>query len=628
MQSRAKITAADIARLAGVGRAAVSNWRKRYESFPRPVGGTAASPQFDLDEVEQWLSEQGKLPAVADEDRLWRSLLAVAEGPAEALAVAGEHLLGRQALPFEELRPALDALSAAIGEEPALEALWDRFADQPGQRAVTTPDALADLMVTLAGVRAGSVLDPACGTGRLLRAATRAGAEAVYGQDNDAAATRLASLWLGSSGSAGEIRTGDSLRHDGFPDLTVNAVVANLPFGLTNWGHEELGYDRRWEFGVPPRTEPELAWVQHALAHLTTGGRAVLLMPPSAAGRRAGRRIRAELLRRGVVRAVVALPPGAAAPHAVGLHLWVLERDVASPASDVLFVDAGTEPLDLAFKRITDAVERGGALVHSVPVVELLDDEVDLTPGRRGHPGPSGPDFAAAVFDDWKRLSEVLDSLHELLPAVSAIAEPGIALPSVSVADLIRSGHLQLLGPVRVGSADSGSASEVLVLTSDDVLQGRPAGRADLRPAPLITLEPGDVVVPTAAFGLSPRVIVDGGPLLGRGLHLLRSDQQSLDPWFLAGYLRTSANERQTGSSSGSQRSDVRRAQVPRIPVEEQRRHGSIFRKLQQFDMAVRAATVIGDRLTRQTADGLAAGALTPNREDDASSEGTSAVKA
>ncbi|MDT5033311.1 MAG: hypothetical protein QOC94_3482, partial [Actinoplanes sp.] len=76
VQQRARVTAADIARLAGVGRAAVSNWRKRYDSFPTPVAGTAASPQFNLDEIEKWLAEQGKLTAVAAEDRLWRSLLA------------------------------------------------------------------------------------------------------------------------------------------------------------------------------------------------------------------------------------------------------------------------------------------------------------------------------------------------------------------------------------------------------------------------------------------------------------------------------------------------------------------------------------------------------------------------
>lgn len=59
MQDNAtEVTAAGIARLAGVGRAAVSNWRRRHADFPRPVGGTETSPSFALAEVESWLRKQ------------------------------------------------------------------------------------------------------------------------------------------------------------------------------------------------------------------------------------------------------------------------------------------------------------------------------------------------------------------------------------------------------------------------------------------------------------------------------------------------------------------------------------------------------------------------------------------
>src|SRR5690554_909616 len=50
-----QVTAADIARLAGVTRAAVSNWRRRHDDFPSPVGGTSSSPLFALDQVREWL---------------------------------------------------------------------------------------------------------------------------------------------------------------------------------------------------------------------------------------------------------------------------------------------------------------------------------------------------------------------------------------------------------------------------------------------------------------------------------------------------------------------------------------------------------------------------------------------
>src|SRR5215467_11431411 len=55
-----EVTSADIARIAGVGRAAVSNWRRRHADFPRPIGGPATSPTFSLDEVQEWLESNGR----------------------------------------------------------------------------------------------------------------------------------------------------------------------------------------------------------------------------------------------------------------------------------------------------------------------------------------------------------------------------------------------------------------------------------------------------------------------------------------------------------------------------------------------------------------------------------------
>jgi type I restriction-modification system DNA methylase subunit len=616
VQQRARVTAADIGRLAGVQRAAVSNWRKRYESFPAPVGGTAASPQFDLDQIERWLVDQGKLPGVAVEDRLWRNVLAATDDPAEGLAAVGDHLSGDSPLPYEALRPELDALIAKTGSRGAFAELWRRFADLPGQRAVTTPDALADLMATLVRAEGGTVLDPACGTGALLRAATNSGATQVFGQDNDAAAARLSALWLRVHELPGEIRIEDSLRHDAFPELAADAVVANLPFGLTNWGHEELGYDRRWEFGVPPRTESELAWVQHAIAHLRPGGLAALLMPPSAASRRAGRRIRAELLRRGVIRAIIALPPGAAAPHGFGLHIWVLQR-TAVVAPNLLFVDVAAMDLPAAYRRTAvalatflDGTEATGENAYAVPVIDLLDEEVDLTPGR--YAPAHDTDLGLALRESGQRLDALVRRLPALVPvSVSEVVSAG-SPPMVSVADLVRSGAVEVLGPVR--GAEPSQAVEALVLTVQDIVAGRPASGVEERPVQVISVRAGDVAVPVLTPQLTARVITEGGSVLGRNVVLLRADPSVVDSWFLAGHLRTAANERQASSLSGTSRIDVRKAQVPRVPLGEQQRHGQVFRRLHELNETMREAVAVGAEVTRLTAEGLAGGRLHPGR--------------
>jgi hypothetical protein len=59
------MTPAAIARLAGVERAAVSNRRRRYPEFPKPVGGSPTSPTFDLAEVEAWLKATRKTGQLA-----------------------------------------------------------------------------------------------------------------------------------------------------------------------------------------------------------------------------------------------------------------------------------------------------------------------------------------------------------------------------------------------------------------------------------------------------------------------------------------------------------------------------------------------------------------------------------
>ena len=75
-----QVTAAAIARRAGVGRAAVSNWRKRYAEFPKPVGG-GASPVFSWAEVEGWLVATGKGDQLATAGRTTTGTQRLGDGP-------------------------------------------------------------------------------------------------------------------------------------------------------------------------------------------------------------------------------------------------------------------------------------------------------------------------------------------------------------------------------------------------------------------------------------------------------------------------------------------------------------------------------------------------------------------
>ncbi|MGW9450210.1 helix-turn-helix transcriptional regulator [Streptomyces sp. NPDC055632] len=95
---------AEVARIAGVGRAAISNWRRRHETFPAPIDGTDASPLFSLAEIEAWLHREGKIKtAVEPLKRLWPEYEALADRDAMGFLVAqvGLRLCGEPGRPAD-----------------------------------------------------------------------------------------------------------------------------------------------------------------------------------------------------------------------------------------------------------------------------------------------------------------------------------------------------------------------------------------------------------------------------------------------------------------------------------------------------------------------------------------------
>lgn len=617
MPDYAALTAADIARLAGVTRATVSNWRRRHPDFPVPSGGTDASPAYDRDEVEAWLASRGTLPDLPLDERLWRLVqeISATADLGEVVAWAGEAL--RAASPSGEVAPQEPRLDpgtrtrksqellrilteAARTSDPAniLDSLIIRYAEAGGGRVSVTTSAIADLMAAIGAPGQGIAFDPACGTGELLAAAARHGASSVFGQELDEGLARLAGIRLGISGRQFDSRVsaGDSLRDDQFSDVVADVVLCHPPFGVRDWGHEELALDQRWEYGTPPKAESELAWAQHAIAHLCPGGRAVLLMPPAAAGRTSGRRIRAEMLRRGVIKAVIALAPGAIYPWHVGTHLWVLERPSADvPSPHILLVDAVAHDAILsawhsfAAQAQSDVAEPGAW--RSVPAIELLDESVDLTPSR--HVGvkavESSPDEAAeTVRSSRARLKAMLAELSEALPGDSLVLADG--RPSwreVSIGELARNGMVHI-------HRASFAADEDIRITR------------------------GDVVMPVAASGsMDVQVIRDeeDGSVLDRGLYLIRPDRERIDPWFLAGFLSSPASIQQARYGTNSMRVDVRRITVPLLPLATQQRYGAAFRQLHHFAAAASEVAAQAHELTTILGIFFSNGTMLPETE-------------
>jgi SAM-dependent methyltransferase len=709
-QPSAQVTAAEISRIAGVTRATVSNWRRRHEDFPAPTGGTETSPLYDLETVRAWLRSRGQTTAAAPAEEL-RTLLRLRPAGADSaapllplvLATSGRsphELTALAGLPDADLAAHADAAVAELadavpqtevvpftaadagivralihcvreeGAQAVLDVLAEReLEDSASTGTYQTPDRLADLMARLLPTGTTRVLDPACGSGTLLAAAARHGARELYGQDAlPVQAQRSAvRLLLATPDAAVAVQAGDSLRHDAFPQPPVDAVLCNPPYGDRDWGHDELAYDPRWAYGVPPRMESELAWIQHALAHLRPGGYAVLLLPPAIAARASGRRVRAQLVRSGSLRAVAALPPGAAAPLHIGLQLWILQAPEPDgpDRTSVLFVDAGGErqqdrprsradstlgPLGTRRRRgaldwdeLTDTVldhwtafradpesfsdEPG--IARAVPVVDLLDEVVDLTPARQVRALPADIDPAQVARQAEEHRKQLTEHTGLLAEAAQGTWQPTGGFPrqwrTATISDLARGGALEILraaNDVREKTEGARWRAENagrLVLYGTDIADGVSASGTFLDSVPLKSspaIAEGDVLVRMFPGGSGSMARLaeerDIGVLLGHDLYLLRPDPTRLDPWFLAGFVGVHDNI--TGASTGSTTIHLQpgRLRVPLLPLQEQRRYGEAFRRVHELRTAARQATELARDYADLLTTGLTAGVLLP----------------
>ncbi|GAA3978169.1 N-6 DNA methylase [Thermobifida alba] len=671
------VNSVGIARLAGVGRAAVSNWRRRYPDFPAPVGGAAGSPLFDLDEVREWLRRTNKLAAdespEAAVEAVWNLLDPLRErlGGADAVALLGAALAVRErgadpaALPDGELRgqllacldtgtappelpgaeewrqPLLDAADrlGELGPAPdAFERLHQRYLTSVARHFFADTPQIGALIAELAAPAGGTVFDPSCGSGTLLHAvAGRAPGAALRGQEIDPGAARLAAVRLQLAGARLDIRVGDSLRADAFDGLRADAVVAHPPFNQADWGFEELSLDPRWRYGTPARKEPELAWVQHALAHTRPGGTAVVVLPPTVASRGSGRRVRRELIRRGALHAVIALPPGLAPPMGVPLMLWVLRNpeDGAAPAGGVLLFDASDGRADdlrgetarpwpataervaavyRAFAEDPESVAEVPGSHRVVPLADLLDEAVDVSPGRHVQRPGADAGRLTETRDDLMRLSEdLVTSLPGLRPAAGTLHQA-----MTTLGELSRIGGLEVVYR-RTGEDPGDDGPSLPALTGEDVEHdAAPSGRVRLDEN-TVRLRPGDVVLPRIARRPVARVVTDEQAALHGSTYLLRPDPEVVDPWFLAGFLTGSgacAAAASTSRPGVTRVTELRKVEVPRLPLADQRAYGEAFRRLTEFRRTLRRTTEVGDRLWRLLTEGLAVGTLRPGRTD------------
>lgn len=577
------MTAAAIARLAGVGRAAVSNWRKRHPDFPRPAGGSPGSPLFERDAVMAWLKETGKADQLAT------------AGQTDGGTLRADPWRQDSVLRFPGKISLADGRHA--GQDAGRPLPRDLFA-----RAVAAllPPEVA---VPLNGNRdALVILDPACAGAVLLMAvADRFGDRVrLAGQEIEEEAARIAAfnLSVNSHGARFEVHAGDSFTDDQLAGYLgrAAAVVCEPPFDRPDWPAGELATDPRWEFGIPAPRDGELAWVQHCYAHLRPGGTAVVAVSRRTCVQPSGEHVRAALVRSGALRAVIALPPGLSSVPGTDVCLWVLRRPRAAPgaawrdrraASAARYgnagdADAAVQMVDLtglaahadvpqehaAWQRLLRDAD--ASIARAVPRLELLDAAASLLPSRyvENRAGVSAADLALVTG----RLEGLYAQVGQGLPRFPAPAGPR-RLTMVTLAELERVGALT-------------------IRARDD------------------TPRQGDVLLRT--HGRMP--VVATGTADDTGVaQVVEVDATRIDPHFVALFLRDDVAALPVANTLGAiNREDLRRCRIPRLPLAGQRKYGAAFQRLTELEQALAKLSDLSARVIGQTIQALTTGAVAP----------------
>ena len=239
-----------------------------------------------------------------------------------------------------------------------------QFADQKAHDAgeFFTPISLVSLIAHVLDPERGTVLDPACGSGGMfvqsekfvLEHGGRIGDIAIYGQESNYTTWRLAKMNLAVRGIDSDIRWNNegSFHKDELRDLRFDHILANPPFNISDWGGDRLREDSRWQFGVPPVSNANYAWLQHIHWHLAPFGTAgVVLANGSMSSKQSGEgEIRKAMVEADAVDCMVALPGQLFYSTQIPACLWFLARDKSNGKrgketlrdrrGEVLFIDA------------------------------------------------------------------------------------------------------------------------------------------------------------------------------------------------------------------------------------------------------------------------------------------------
>jgi type I restriction enzyme M protein len=242
----------------------------------------------------------------------------------------------------------------------AYEFLMKHFAVESGKSKgqFYTPAEVSRIMAKVIGAHRATgatetVYDPTCGSGSLLLkvAAETPRGIAIYGQELDNATAALAAMnmWLHSQPTAvikkGQSTLSNPLFLDKSALTTFDYVVANPPFSYKAWrtgfDPEHDSFDRFTGYGIPPAKNGDFAFLLHIVRSMRSTGKGAVILPHGVLFRgNTEADIRASIIKRGYVKAIIGLPANLFYGTGIPACIIVLDKEKAAGRKGIFIIDA------------------------------------------------------------------------------------------------------------------------------------------------------------------------------------------------------------------------------------------------------------------------------------------------
>lgn len=301
----------------------------------------------------------------------------------------------------------------------AYEYLIKMFADDAGKKGgeFYTPKGVVQLIVRLLKPQPKNlVYDPTCGSGGMLIES----AKYIAGKPNGKIGSNINVSLFGQEKNLGtwaickinmilhnfmdaDIRKGDTLTDPKHKDdknnlMLFDRVIANPPFSQDKWwesaetnlekkldkdgkekeitpNYNKVVVDKfgRFQYGIPPRSYGDLAFLQHMVAVLKANGRMGIVLPHGTLFRGGTEgAIRQKLLENDIIEGIVGLPSALFYNTGIPASVWIINKSKPDRLKNkVIIIDASNEYKEgKAQNQLEDT--------HIGKVVDAYDGEVNI----------------------------------------------------------------------------------------------------------------------------------------------------------------------------------------------------------------------------------------------------------